>query len=111
MEDISLLELIHSDNKLLSKLLVSIASLCEEVSLLVTEAKDNYYTPLIAYDEETRNVKDNLHAISGLLDILQKIYLFIDRTGKVISLLLKQICAILGQGFYASNSSSFPVSR
>lgn len=110
MEDISLLELVRSDNKLLSKLLVSIASLCEEINLLVTEAKENYYTPLVSYDEETRNLKDNLHMITGLLDTLQRIYIFIDRSGKVISLILKQICAILGQGLYGGHSTSFPVS-
>lgn len=53
MEDISLLELVRSDNKLLRKLLISIASLCEEINFLVTEAKDNYYTPLVSYDEGT----------------------------------------------------------
>lgn len=44
-----------------------------------------------------------------MLDTLQRLYLFIDRSGKVISLLLKQICAILGQGFYTANTTSFPV--
>lgn len=73
------------------------------------EAKDNYYTPLVSSDEETRNVKDNLHVISNLLDTLQRIHVFIERSGKVISLLLKQICAILGQGFYTTNTTSFPV--
>lgn len=51
MEDMSLLELARSNNKLLNKLLVSIATLCEEIHLLVNEAKDNYYTPLVSYDE------------------------------------------------------------
>lgn len=47
--------------------------------------------------------------ISGLLDVLQRIHLFIERSGKVISLLLKQICAILGHEFITANTTSFPV--
>lgn len=50
-EDTSLLDLIRTDNKLLSKLLVSVAVLCEEIHLLVTEAQNDYYPSLVCYEE------------------------------------------------------------
>ncbi|RZC39896.1 WASH complex subunit 7, partial [Asbolus verrucosus] len=42
-EGISLLHLVHSDNKLLSRILASLSSICEEINLLVEEAR-SYYT-------------------------------------------------------------------
>lgn len=50
-ENISLLQLVHSDNKLLSRILASLASLCSEINFMVDEAKNKYFTKFIFYGE------------------------------------------------------------
>lgn len=126
-----MLDLVKSDNKLLSRLLVSLAAICDEVSLLVSEARNDFYISIVGYEEgtsvydkskcrfckvliiflETGNLKDSLQGIGKFLDKLQKIYCFVNRTEKVVTLLLNQLCAILGKGFYTGNTTSFPVSQ
>jgi len=48
-ENISLLQLIHSDNKLLTRIFISLMSICEEINGLVDEAKE-FYDVFINYD-------------------------------------------------------------
>lgn len=59
---------------------------------------------------EGRKVKENLQVISKVLDVLQRVFFFIERSEQVINLLLKQLCAILGREFYSGTTTSFPVS-
>ncbi|GJQ84460.1 hypothetical protein Trydic_g21021 [Trypoxylus dichotomus] len=107
-EDITLLQLIHSDNKLLTRIFISLASICNEISTLTKEAKE-FYNILMFYDEEDEKGIENLEKISKLLDTLQKISFFSWRSQEVIILLLKQLCALLGKEFYSGSSSSiFP---
>lgn len=44
----------HSDNKLLSRILASLCAICEEINKLVEEAK-GYYTVFVYYDEGISN--------------------------------------------------------
>ncbi|XP_044257014.1 uncharacterized protein LOC123006534 isoform X2 [Tribolium madens] len=49
-ENVSLLHLVHSDNKLLSRILASLAAVCEEINTLVEEAR-SYYPVFVFYGE------------------------------------------------------------
>lgn len=46
-----LLDLVHSDNKLLSRIFVSLASVCHEIYLLVSEVKDKFCSIFLFYGE------------------------------------------------------------
>ncbi|KAK4871515.1 hypothetical protein RN001_015639 [Aquatica leii] len=109
VEDISLLELIQSDNKLLSRILVSLGALCEELSLLINEVYNNYYVSFIFYGEEPTKGTANLLSISKLMEKLQKVNFFVNRSQHVIIVVLKQLCAILGKNLYnESTVTCFP---
>lgn len=55
---------------------------------------------------------ENLQMFSRLLDTLQKLSFFIERSQQVIALLLHQLSAISGKDLYVSNSTLyFPVSN
>ena len=58
-EKINLLELLETDNKILSKVLSVFAVLCSEVDLLTREARVSFYDPILFYGEggECRNKK------------------------------------------------------
>lgn len=45
-----MLHLVHSDNKLLSRILASLSAICEEINKLVEEAK-GYYKIFVYYEE------------------------------------------------------------
>ncbi|KAF5274542.1 hypothetical protein FQA39_LY07154 [Lamprigera yunnana] len=125
VEDIPLLELVQSDNKLLSRILISLGSLCEELTLLINEVYNNFYITLIVYGEggscylintnskllvsEPVGGTENLLLISRLMEHLQKVLFFVNRVQNVIALLLKQLCAILGKKLYNESSvTCFP---
>ncbi|KAF5286779.1 hypothetical protein FQR65_LT12449 [Abscondita terminalis] len=99
VEDISLLDLIQSDNKLLSRILISLGVLCEELSLLINEVYNNYVS-FIFYGEEPTKGTANLLSISKLMEKLQRVCFFVSRAEHVIMLVLKQLCAILGKNLY-----------
>ncbi|XP_017774275.1 PREDICTED: WASH complex subunit 7 [Nicrophorus vespilloides] len=105
-EDVALLKLVHSDNKLLSRILVSLSSICNEVNLLTAEA-DKLFNVFIYYGEiEGDNTFEEL---SKLFDYLQKTQFFVDRSQQVINLMLCQLSAILGKGLSnGSHATSFP---
>ncbi|KAB0801554.1 hypothetical protein PPYR_05908 [Photinus pyralis] len=108
-EDISLLEIVQSDNKLLSKILASLGALCEELLLLIKEVYTDYHVSFIIYGEETEKGIANLSSISKVMDQLQRVSLFVDRARHVIILLLKQLCVILGKNLYNESSvTCFP---
>lgn len=50
-EKISLLHLVETDNKILSKVLSVFAALCSEVNLLTREARVSFYDSILYYGE------------------------------------------------------------
>lgn len=50
-EKINLLELVETDNKILSKVLSVFAVLCSEVELLTREARVSFYDAILYYGE------------------------------------------------------------
>ncbi|CAH0562284.1 unnamed protein product [Brassicogethes aeneus] len=105
-ENVSILHLVHSDNKILSKILASLASICEEINFLVKES-DGLYKEFVMYGgEENSNNIENIEIVSQFLETLQKVHNFIVRSQQVLTLLVKQLSCILGKGFYTSTSTS-----
>jgi hypothetical protein len=108
-ENISLLHLVHSDHKLLSRILASLSSICEEINLLVEEAR-GYYAIFVFYGEGKNTTWENLESVSSIVEVLQKVNCFIERCHQVITLLFQQLCAILGKDHNAIRSNAcFPV--
>jgi hypothetical protein len=125
-ENISLLHLVHSDHKLLSRILASLSSICEEINLLVEEAR-GYYAIFVFYGEGRKltlvllfqirkyvigknTTWENLESVSSIVEVLQKVNCFIERCHQVITLLFQQLCAILGKDHNAIRSNAcFPV--
>ncbi|XP_022901254.1 WASH complex subunit 4 [Onthophagus taurus] len=104
-ENIKLLQLIHSDNKILTKIFVSLLSVCQEINLLTDEAQE-FYEHFILYEEEQGKA---INKFSKLLETLQKVSFFINRAHQVIVLVLRQLSGILGKGFYTGSATcSFP---
>lgn len=58
-ENISLLQLVNSDNKLLSRILASLAAICNEIYFLCTEVKEKFYTKFLYYGEGKENEVSN----------------------------------------------------
>ncbi|KAJ3639981.1 hypothetical protein Zmor_003307 [Zophobas morio] len=107
-ESISLLHLVHSDNKLLSRILASLAAVCEEINLLVEEAR-GYYSIFVFYGEGKNTTWENLQSASSIVEVLQKIHCFVERCHQVINLLFQQLCAILGREYNTiSSGACFP---
>ena len=53
-EQTTLLQLIHTDNKVLNKVMTVMAALCTEMSALVHEAQTKFYPALMLYGEGGR---------------------------------------------------------
>lgn len=90
---------------------MSLASVCQEVNLLVTEARTDFYQTLVIYGEDSNSGIEHLQKITEFTEKLLAINFFVKRCQQVAVLLLQQLCALLGKKLYAnSDNSSFPVS-
>ncbi|XP_011503763.1 PREDICTED: WASH complex subunit 7 [Ceratosolen solmsi marchali] len=87
-EDISILSLAETDNKIFSKLLASIGGTCREIRLLKAEAS-KFYIKLFNHGERCADHKD--HKIESLLSDLQDLSIYINRIMTVIHLTVKQL--------------------
>ncbi|XP_044764720.1 WASH complex subunit 4 isoform X2 [Coccinella septempunctata] len=106
-ENVSILNLVNSDNKLLAKMLASLASICYEMSLIIEEAEEMYqhFVHLEVTNQFTYE-KPTLNFIQKFFGKLQKTSSIVFRSQHVIQLLLSQLNSLVGNGFYSSNSGS-----
>lgn len=99
--------LVHSDNKILSRILATLGGMCQEIGMLVIEAEKLY--PSFVLYEDSIDKSSQHKSISKILEPLQCIHLFVKRVHSVVVLSLKQICCLLGKNIYSSgNHSAFP---
>ena len=54
-ESLGILQLVHTPNKVMNKVLLAFSSLCSEVDVLLREAQDIYYPTLVMYGEVVSN--------------------------------------------------------
>ncbi|XP_019865702.2 WASH complex subunit 4 [Aethina tumida] len=104
-ECIPILHLVHSDNKILSKILGSLAAICEEINLLAKESESLYNDFVLYGNEEGGSNIENIESVSKVIDSLQKALSFVERCQQVAILLLKQLSCILGKGYYTTTST------
>ncbi|CAG9854952.1 unnamed protein product [Phyllotreta striolata] len=99
--------LVHSDNKILSRILATLGGMCEEMMTLIKEAED-IYPSFVMYEDSLHKISRH-KSISRILEPLQRVHLFTKRVQTVVVLSLKQICCLLGKNIYSSGSySAFP---
>ena len=86
-DEADLFILTHSDNKLFSKVVLALGSLCKEIDFLCAEAKDKFYDAMTLYGEGLNDLNDEgeaASAITKLLETLQQIKGFSDHCGEVV---------------------------
>ncbi|KAF7268514.1 hypothetical protein GWI33_018392 [Rhynchophorus ferrugineus] len=103
-ESVSVLHLTHSDNKTLSKILCTLAGICQEIELLKRDAIE-LYKPFLYFEGSFNKNEENLKSIYNIIEPLQKIQIFVNRNSDIIILILKQLSSILNKGFYISNTT------
>ncbi|KAG5896826.1 hypothetical protein JTB14_032067 [Gonioctena quinquepunctata] len=99
--------LVHSDNKMLSRIIASLGGVCNEMNLLVSDA-ETLYPHFILYENTVGNNSKHV-SISKIIEPLQKVHSYVTRVQEVLILTLKQLNALLGKKMYTtSNTSAFP---
>lgn len=91
MEDISLLTLVETENKMFSKILAAVAGTCREIRMLKVEAV-NFHNKLFAQGEKT--LDPNNSNISSLIADLQDLSTYINRINIVIHLTVQQLSSL-----------------
>jgi WASH complex subunit 7 len=97
-EEISLLQLIKSDNKVLNKVLTVFMSLCSEISELKAEAEKKFFIQLIMYEERV-SAKDLQEGeaqlqLGRILPLLQDLSSFVVRVYAVVKKVIQQLAAL-----------------
>ncbi|XP_018328614.1 WASH complex subunit 4 [Agrilus planipennis] len=105
-EDLDIVNIVYSDNKLLSRILASLGSLCEEASFLSKQARTHFYVTLTYYRDDNVKHIEVIDTSNNLIEVLQKLYFFVLRCNNVIGLILRQLCALLGKNLYKGASST-----
>ena len=97
-EQLTLIELTHSDNKTISKVTLALVSLIEEMTKLKDEGAKSLVTPLLVYGEGEDCSKDQNGClmIGRMLSHFQHIACYIDHCKDVVSNLLLQMNVLLG---------------
>ncbi|CAG9826231.1 unnamed protein product [Diabrotica balteata] len=99
--------LVHSDNKILSRILATLGGICNEISELVSEA-ETLYQPFVLYEDSIDRASRH-SSVSKILEPLQKIHFFVKRVHSVVILALKEMSCLLGKNIYSSgNYCAFP---
>ena len=93
-EDISLVDLVHSDHEELRKVVLALSHLVSEMDFLVEEGRSNYY-PLLYYgegvDEKALQAGEG-HACAGrMVETLQKLLSYVNYSYKVIKNMVGQL--------------------
>ena len=95
-EQIELINLINTDNKILNKVVLVLASLCMEVKERREEGYSKFCNALLKYGEECSNDDEKiLHiTISNYLPLFQDLYCFVNRCHQIVIEIIKQLAAI-----------------
>lgn len=96
-ENLELLNLIDTDNKILNKIVSVLAALCLEVRERKEEACNKFYDAFLRYIEECDNENQHKTAhlvISNYLPFLQELLCFVNRCHQIVIELVQQLAAI-----------------
>ncbi|XP_023014098.2 strumpellin and WASH-interacting protein [Leptinotarsa decemlineata] len=99
--------LVHSDNKMLSRIIASLGGVCNEMNMLVEDA-EVLFPHFILYGNSVEKNSKHL-SIGRIIEPLQQIHSYVKRVQLVVVLTLKQLSALLVKKIYTtSNTSAFP---
>ncbi|KAK6627560.1 hypothetical protein RUM44_010038 [Polyplax serrata] len=95
-ERVDVLNLVNTDNKILNKIVVVLATLCLEVRERKDEAHSKYYNGLLRFGEECDNgdQRKSHITISKYLPLFQELHCFINRCHQIVIKLVKQLAAV-----------------
>lgn len=95
-EQVEILNLIDTDNKILNKIVIVLTSLCLEVRERKEEAYSKFYNALLQFIEECDN--DNQRTshvtISNYLPLFQELLCYVNRCHQIVIELVQQLAAI-----------------
>lgn len=92
-EDISIISLVEMENKVLSKVLGTVAGMCREIRLLKVEAA-GFYMKLFAHGEKC--MSNDFADVAKLLSDLQDLSIFVNRISTVVHLTTQQLASLSG---------------
>ena len=97
-EQLTLIELSHSDNKTISKVALALVTLIEEMKKLEEEGERSLVSPLLVYGEGEDLSKDQNGClmIGRMLSHFQHLACYVDHCKDVVSNLLLQMSVLLG---------------
>ena len=97
-EQLTLIELTHSDNKTISKVSLALVTLIEEMKKLKDEGERSLVAPLLVYGEGEDCTKDQNGClmVGRMLSHFQHLACYIDHCKDVVSNLLLQMSVLLG---------------
>ncbi|XP_059616023.1 WASH complex subunit 4 [Phlebotomus argentipes] len=110
-ENISLFQLVESDNKVLNKNIIVFAFLCNEIDCLRVES-ESLQLNLLYYDEDVVEMKEDTPVnlinkkVSGVLDFLFKIRQFLQRCSDVLELTVREFSAFFDDNKCLGNSQN-----
>ncbi|KAJ8686464.1 hypothetical protein QAD02_022258 [Eretmocerus hayati] len=90
-EDISLVSLSETENKIFSKLLISVGGTCREIRLLKTESR-KFFDTLFSHGEQC--IDNSNYKIESLLSDLQDLSVYSNRVFNVIHLTVSQLSSL-----------------
>jgi len=97
-EQTSLLQLIHTDNKILNKVLTVLGALCSEMDALKHEAQTKFYSALLLYGEgepeEGLEEGEAQIQIGRMFSLLQELSCFVNRSYEVVKSVVKQLSCL-----------------
>ncbi|CAL1541419.1 unnamed protein product [Lymnaea stagnalis] len=97
-EQTTLLQLIHTDNRILNKVLTVLAALCAEIDALKHEATTKFYNALLLYGEgepdEGLEEGEAQIQIGRLFPLLQELSCFVSRCYEVVKTVMKQLSCL-----------------
>eukprot|EP01147_Barroeca_monosierra_P009157 gene9157-10362_t len=111
-ESTSILDLVTTDNKVLTKFVAVFATLCNEIALLQEEAQNEYFSALLMYGDSTVQLpleEGDVQLMFGkLVSLLQRVSIFVDRVNQVVKNALQQL-AMMYIGQQQSNTKTTSV--
>lgn len=94
-ENVPLIELVNTDNKMFNKVITILASLCLEMNLLKNEAETKLYNSLLFYGEgepEDNVLEGEAQLQMGrMIPLLQEVSFFVTRSYEVVKLVFQQM--------------------
>ena len=101
-ENASAAHLVDMENATLGKIVIVLQVCCDEMDLLMEQARDRFMAPLLLYPgrAEASSTQDEIMGAARLLPLLQDVAGFSGRASSVVSTCLAQLSRVYSNGAY-----------